>query len=157
MARWLTVLIALVAQGMALMSPVCLVRCVGADGHECVELAGRGCQRRDCQEHESQPQVSSVAKCCEQCHHNDEEEAPEGQQIAEQPCSCQHSPMEPAPQVQNKPLSSDVLLAWHDVLLAPTTFAVVVSDSSLEFVSLSLLRPQESLHLTVLATVVLRV
>ena len=47
-ASVLTVLIALVAQGMALASPVCFVRCVGADGHECVELTGLGCHCCDC-------------------------------------------------------------------------------------------------------------
>lgn len=158
MARWLTVLIALVAQGMALMSPMCFVRCVGADGHQCIELTGQGCQRCECQTTEPLPEVCAVATCCNHCHaDDDEQEAPVGPQIAAQDCSCLHSPLESVPQVQSKSLASDVLLAWHEVLLAPTTLVAVATDSRLKFASFSLLRPQESPHLAVVATVVLRV
>ena len=57
MARWLTVLVALVAQGMALMSPVCFVRCVAPNGHECVELTGQDCRCCDCLLLEPSPQL----------------------------------------------------------------------------------------------------
>ena len=160
MARVLTVLIALVAQGMVLMSPVCFVRCVGADGHECVELTGQGCQRCDCQERESLPQVCSVAKCCEQCHnHDDEQEAPEGPQIAGQPCSCHHSPLESAPQVQAKSLTSGGPSPVFNVATLPAILNFVSIVQALENVCLrrSLLRPHESPQLAALATVVLRV
>lgn len=161
MVRWLTVLIALVAQGMSLMSPVCLVRCISPDGHECVELAGQdcGCCARTSPE---APQVCAVAKC----DHDHEEEEPErhhehdtqaGRQVRGEHCSCQHSPLESAPQVQTKSLTSDVMLAWHDALTAKANFTVITTASRLEFASRSLLRPQESPHLTFLATVVLRV
>ena len=157
MARWMTVLMALVAQGMALMSPVCLVRCVSPSGQECVELLGQCCRCCDCQS-EKGPSVCAVATCG---HHHEEEQdehdTPVGWQVRCEHCSCQHSPLESAPQVQNKSLASDVLMAWHDVLLAPTKLVVVVSDSRLESAGLSLLRPQESSHLAVLATVALRV
>ncbi|TXT22034.1 MAG: hypothetical protein FD138_3807 [Planctomycetota bacterium] len=156
MARWLTVLVALVAQGMALMSPVCLVRCVSPSGHECVELVGQACRCDGCPSQE--PQLCAVAKCCGQCQDQDEElESPQGPQIAGQGCSCHRTPMESAPQVRNKSLSSDAVSPWHDVLLAPTSFAVAVIDSRSDLASLALLRPQESPHLAVLATVVLRV
>lgn len=158
MVRWLTVLIALVAQGMALMSPVCLVRCVSPGGDECVELVGRGCQRSECLTNETLPEVRALPSCCDHCHDDVEEhDAPRGPQITSQPCSCQHSLFESIPQVQNKSLSSDLLLAWHDVLLAPMADTFVVTISRLRFASRSLLRPQESPHLAVLATVVLRV
>ncbi len=116
MARWFTVLIALVAQGMALMSPVCLIPCVSPNGHECIELVGQGC---DC-------------------------------------CGCLAN--EPSPQTMSKSLVSDALSPWHDVLLAPTLLSVtdirVLEDAGLPPL---LLRPLESPHLTILATVVLRV
>lgn len=95
-----------------------------------------------------------MAKCCEKCH---EQESLQGPQIADQDCLCHRTPVESAPQVQNKSLTSDVSLTWHDVLLAPTTLVAIATDSRLEFASLSLCRPQESPHLAVLATVVLRV
>ena len=158
MVRWLKVLIALVAQGMALMSPVCLVRCVSPSGHECMELAGEGCQRSECQPNDPLPEVSAAPTCCNHCRDDDgEHEAPVGPQIAGEHCSCQHSLIESAPQVQKKSLASDVLLASHDVLLAPTTLVAVATGSRLESAGRSQLRPQESPHLAVLATVVLRV
>lgn len=98
LARWLTVLIALVAQGMALMSPVCLVRCVGADGYECIELTGHGCHCCDCQTHNGLPQVCTVATGGHP--HDDEQESdhehevPMGWQARCEHCACQHSPLE---------------------------------------------------------------
>ena len=159
MARWLTVLIALVAQGMALMSPVCLIRCVSPNGHECIELVGQGCNCCGCGANESSPQVCAVAKCGEHCHdHDEEQEAPEGSQVRCDDCSCQHSPMVSSPQTVSKSLVSDALSSWHDVLLVPTILSVtdirVLEDAGLPPL---LLRPQESPHLIVLATVVLRV
>ena len=160
MARWLTVLVALVAQGMALMSPLCLVRCVSPSGHECVELLGQGCRCCDCPSQKT-PQVCAVATCGhhheEEHEQQDEQDAPVGWQVRCEHCSCQHSPLELPPQVRNKSLVSDVWLASHDMLLSTETWVAVAIDSRLEFANLSLLRPQESPHLTVLATVVLRV
>lgn len=160
MARCLTVLIALLAQGMALMSPVCFVRCIGADGHQCVELAGLGCHRCDSPMSESSPQVCAVATCCDHRHDQDEEqETPAGLQIVAQECSCQHSPMESAPQNLSKSLVLDVLSAWHDVLSVPMAHSVVADLRDLEDANVQRprLRPQGSPHLIVLATVVLRV
>ena len=158
MARWLTVLIALVAQGMALMSPVCFVRCVGTDGHECVELAGKGCQRCECQTSEPLPEVCAVSTCCNHCRDDDhEQEAPVGPQITGQDCSCQHSPLEFAPQVQSKSLATAGLSQTLDFVTTLNFMAVV---RTLENVSLSAsggLRPHGSPHLVVAATVVLRV
>ena len=159
MARWLTVLVALVAQGMALMSPVCFVRCIGADGHQCVELAGQGC---DCQSQERSSVVCAVAICGH--HHEDEEkaehDAPVGWQVRCEPCSCQHSPLESAPQVQSKSLVSDVLTQALDFVTVPTMLDFDVAIRALQNASLSAsggLRPHESPHLAVVAIVVLRV
>ncbi len=157
MARWLTVLIALVAQGMALVSPVCLVRCVSPNGHECVELVGQDCHCCGCLANELSPQVCTVAACCDRCHDDDEEqEVPVGPQITGQDCSCQHSPLVSAPQVPSNSLVTGELSQTLDFV---TTLDFVVVVRILENVSFqrSLLRPQESPQLAALATVVLRV
>ena len=161
MVRWLTVLMALVAQSMALMSPVCFVRCFGADGHECVELTGQGCHCCDCRSHEGSPEVCAVPTCG---HHHEEEEqeehdAPVGWQVRCEHCSCQHSPLDSAPQVQAKSLSSDGLSQSQVFVPVPVTFDFVAAIRALENSSLqrSLLRPHESPQLAALATVVLRV
>ena len=162
LARWLTVLIALVAQGSALMSPVCFVRCIGADGQQCVELAGQGCHRCDCQSQERSPEVCAVATCGD--HHEDEEQtehdAPAGWQVRCEHCSCQHSPLELVPQVQSKSLVSDVLNQALNFAAVPTMLDFDAAIRALENASLSAsggLRPHESPHLAVVATVVLRV
>lgn len=162
MARWLTVLVALAAQGSALMSPVCFVRCIGADGHQCVELAGQDCHRCDCQSQERSPEVCAVATCGH--HHEDEEQtehdAPAAWQVRCEHCSCQHSPLELAPQVQSKSLVSDVLTQALVFATVPTMLDFDAAIRALKNASHSAsddLRPHESPHLTVLATVVLRV
>ncbi len=164
MARWLTVLIALVAQGMALMSPVCFVRCIGPNGHECVELTGQGCHCCDCRLQERSPDACVVASCGH--HHDDEDQveheeqvAPAGWQVHCEHCSCQHLPLESSPQVQSKSVVSDDLSHALDFVTAPATLDFVAVVRTLENVSLRspLLRPHESPHLTVVATVVLRV
>ncbi len=157
MSRWFTVLIALVAQGMALMAPVCFVRCVASNGYECVELAGQGCHCCECRMTEAPPPVCAVATCCGDGHdHDEEQEAPAGPQIASQDCSCLHSPLESAPQLQSKSLASESLLPAFDFVTTLDFVAVVraLEDASLQR---SLLWPQESPQLAVLATVVLRV
>jgi len=157
MARWLTVLVALVAQGMALLSPVCFVRCVGADGHECVELVGQGCRCCDCRSHEGSQVVCAVANCDEQCQHeDDEQEAPVGPQIAAECCTCEHSPLDSAPQVQVKSLASDGLMTALDFVTTLDFVTVVRGLENLGF-QRSLLRPHESPQLAALTTVVLRV
>ena len=160
MAHWLTVLIALVAQGMALMSPVCFVRCIGADGHQCVELTGQGCHCCDCRSHERLPEACAVATCGH--HHededqnHDEQDAPVGWQVGCEHCSCQHSPLDSAPQVQSKLLSSYGLSHTPDFV--PTLdFVTTVQALDVVSVRLALLRPHESPQLAALATVVLRV
>ena len=161
MARWLTVLVALLAQGMALMSPVCFVRCIGADGQQCVELAGRVCHCCDCHSPERSPEVCAVTTCGH--HHEDEEQAehdaPVGWQVRCEHCSCQHSPLDSAPQVQSKSLSSDGLSQSQIFVPVPIAFDFVAVVRALEKASLqqSLLRPHESPQLAALATVVLRV
>lgn len=128
MARWLTVLVALVAQGMALMSPVCFVRCVGTDGHECVELAGEGCERCEYPVREPKSEVLAVPSCCQHCRVDDDEhDAPVGVQMTEPDCSCQHLPLASAPQVQSKSLSVDGLSQFQVFAPAPISKDLVAS------------------------------
>lgn len=163
MARCLTVLIALLAQGMALMSPVCFVRCVAADGHQCIELTGQGCHCCDCQSRMDSPELCAVAKCG---HHYEGEQPSDhehdaliGWQAHCEHCSCRHSPVESAPQVQNKSLASDSLIQSLDFMPSSMTRDFVSAFRALENAGLqrSLLRSQESPQLAALATVVLRV
>ena len=158
MARWLTVLVALVAQGMALMSPVCFVRCVAPNGHECVELTGQDCRCCDCLLPEPLPQLCAVATCGHD--HEDEEQAEpdarNGWQLRCEHCSCHHSPLESIPQVQSKSLVPNLLTHALDFVPIPATLDFQAATRALENAILSGsggLRP----HLTVLATVVLRV
>jgi len=161
MARRLTVLVALVAQGMALMLPVCFVRCVAPNGQECVELTGQNCRRCECQPAESMPQACAVETCNH--HHENEDQAehdaPIGWQVGCEHCSCQHSPLEPAPQVQSKPLLSESRTHSLDfaAISAASNFDAVIRGQENARLQRSLLRPHESPQLSVLATVVLRV
>lgn len=158
-SRWFTVLIALLAQGMALMSPLCFVRCYGADGHQCVELAGQDCHCCDGQTAELPP-VGAVSACCDRCHDHDEEsEAPVGPQVAAQDCSCLHSPMEATPQTVSKSVAAEPSSPLCDVVVAPTMWNAFVDVCDFDEIRLRqwLLRPQESPQLSALATVVLRV
>lgn len=158
MARWLTVLVALVAQGMALMSPVCLVRCVSPSGHECIELAGQDCHCCDSRSHEDLPQVCAVATCGH--HHEDEQDqehdAPTGWQVRCEHCACQHSPLEAGQQVQTKSLSAYGRSPSPDFLPALTFVATIEAWNVASLSASGGLRPQESPHLAVMATVVLR-
>ncbi len=162
MARWLTVLVALLAQGMALASPVCFVRCVAPNGHEHVELMGQDCSCCDCPSSNALPQVCAVVTCG---HHQDDEdqsehEAPMGWQARCERCSCQHSLLESIPQVQSKSLISDFLSTALEFVAVSTTFDFDAAIHSLESESLSAsggLRPQGSPQLAMLATVVFRV
>ncbi len=160
MGRWLTVLVALVAQGMALMSPLCFVRCVGADGHECVELAGEGCERCEWQTCEPKSEVCAVPSCCQHCRADDSDhDAPVGVQMTAPDCSCRHLPLASAPQVQSRSLSADGLSQFHLFVPVPISKEVAASARVSDSANLwrSLLRTHESPQLALLATVVLRV
>lgn len=161
MVRWLTVLIALVAQGMALMSPVCLVRCISPNGHECVELVGQGCRGCEHGAHEAS-QGSAESKCghhhsdCDPGHEDNHHEAM-GWEIPREHCACQHSLVQVAPQVQSRIVTTDTLSIVSEVILAPAVLSTDLVDGRMRVARCLLLRPQESPHLIVLAAVVLRV
>jgi len=157
MARWLTVLVALLAQGMALMSPVCFVRCIGADGHECVELAGGSCHGCDCRSQERLPKVCAIVMCGHSHEDQDEHDAPTGWQDRCEHCPCQHAPLDLAPQVPSKSLiSGEAVQALHFVSVFDVTQVVRTWDK-VSFSVASGLRPQEWPQLAELATIVMRV
>ncbi len=158
MARWLTILVAMVAQGMALMGPVYLVRCVAPSGHMCLELVGHGCH---CLSQKHSPEVCHGATCG---HHHDDEDQNEqdvavGWQVRCENCSCQHSPLEAGSQVQPKSLASDELSQSEVFVPTPKMLDLIVMLRALENASLqrSLFRLHESPHLVAAATVVMRV
>lgn len=165
MVRCLTVLVALVAQGMALMSPVCFVRCVSASGQEALELRGRACRCCDFLSCEGMPEVCAIATCGHDHEHehdghrHDEQDAPAGWQVRCEHCSCRHSPLESAPQLRSKSVNLGGVSDMLHVATLPTAldFGSVVRALENENCRPSLFRPQESPHLIVVATVVLRV
>ena len=151
----LTVLIALLAQGLASMSPACFVRCVASNGHECIELVGQDCH---CGELGLFDHDHSTAACCSAHHHADDQDVVETLLSSQTDCRCSHSLLDFGPQSPAKSLVADQLsdaqLIWLAAL--PVTSENVVA---LERAGLSppLLRPQVSPHLAFLATIVLRV
>ena len=160
MGRCLTVLVALVAQGMTLMSPVCFVRCVGADGHECVELVGEGCERCEWLTCEPTSEICAVPSCCQHCRADDNDhDAPVGVQMTAPDCLCQHLPLASAPQVQSKSLFANLLSQFHLFVPVPISKELAASARVSNSANLrrSQLRPHESPQLALLATVVLRV
>lgn len=157
MARRLTVLIALLAQGIALMSPACFVRCVAANGDECVELVGQNCH--GC-EHGLSDHDHSSPTCCSACsehRHSDDQDEDERAVTSREHCGCLHSPLDFGPQTSAKSLTAERLLDATSMAFAslPILPSSLVPQRHDDF-SPPLLRRQVSLHLTVLATVVLR-
>lgn len=153
----LTVLIALLAQVIALLSPACFVRCVAANGYECVELVGQDCH--GC-EHGLSDHGHSFPTCCSACserRHSDDSDEGETVVVSREHCRCLHSPLDFGPQVWAKSLTAERLLdeasmAFASPPILPSSLVTERHDD----ISPPLLRRQVSLHLTVLATVVLR-
>ena len=155
MVRRLTVLIALLAQGLALMSPACLVRCVAPNGHECVELVGEDC--RGC-EHGLSEHDQPVADCCSTHCDTVEQDDSETLLNLHDRCGCAHSPLDFGPQSLVKSLTAKQLSEAQAIWLAALpSFSGAVAELEREDFPPPLLRPQISPHLIVLATVVLRV
>lgn len=153
----LTVLIALLAQGIALMSPACFVRCVAANGHECVELVGQDCL--GCK-HGLSDHDHSLPTCCSDCsepRHSDDDDKNGTAVTSREHCGCSHSPLDFGPQASAKSLTAERLLDEVSMVFAslPILPGRLVMERHDDF-SPPLLRRQVSLHLTVLATVVLR-
>ena len=148
-----TVLIALLAQGLALMSPACFVRCLEPNGHECVELAGQDC-------HCNEPRLNDHATgtCCSEHQDADDHDHHEALLSTRHDCGCSHLPLDFGPQSLPKSQIAKQLSDAHAIWLTPlpvTSENVAITEYSV--MSPWLLRRQVSPHLAVLATIVLRV
>ena len=151
MIRRLTVLIALLAQGLALMSPACLVRCVAPNGHECVELVGQDCH--GCEQGLSEHGEPSVT-CCSAHSDADSQDDAETLLTSREECGCLHSPLDFGPQSTTKPLTAEQFS--EPQAIGMTVLPIVPGDAAgLGRADVS--PPQISPHLALLATVVLRV
>lgn len=154
MPRWLTVLIALLAQGLASMSPACFVRCVAPNGHECVELAGQDCH---CGELGLSDHDHSTAACCSAHQDTDDQDDVETLLSSQADCRCSHSLLDFGPQSPVRSLVaeqlSDAQAIWLAALPSVSENVTVLERAGL---SLPRLRHLVSPHLVVLATVVLR-
>lgn len=139
------------------MSPACLVRCVAANGYECVELAGQNCH--GCEQGLSDHNHSSPT-CCSACsthRDSDDHDDAETTLTSRENCGCSHSPLDFGPQTSTKSLTAERLLndtsIWSTALPSRSRN---LAEREREGHPLPPARGQISLHLTVLATVVLR-
>lgn len=154
MVSRVTVLIALLAQGLASMSPACLVRCVAPNGYECVELVGEDCH--GCEHSLSEHDQPAAACCSVHCDAIESDEA-ETLLTSHKRCGCAHSPLDFGPQSPTKLLTAEQLSDAQAIWLAALP-VISGNAAALERVRFSppQLRSQVSPHLVVLATVVLR-
>lgn len=150
----LTVLIALLAHGVASMSPSCFVRCVAPSGQVCVELVGDDCH--GCEHSLIDHRQAETVRCSGHVESDDQAES-ETRIASHDRCGCSHSPLDFGPQSRAKPLT------YERVMASPAIWLAVLPISSASYSALdraSIRAPQVdlrgSLHLTVLATVVLR-
>lgn len=155
MVSRLTVLIALLAQGLASMSPACFVRCVASNGHECIELVGQDCH---CGELGLSDHDHSTVACCSAHHDADDQDDVETLLSSQTDCRCSHSLLDFGSQSPAKSVVAEQLSDAQAIWLAtlPVTSENV---AALERAGLSppQLRPQVSPHLAFSATIVLRV
>lgn len=154
MVSRLTVLIALLAQGLASMSPACLVRCVAPNGFECVELVGEDCH--GCEHGLSEHDQPATACCSTYCDANEPDDA-ETLLSSHESCGCIHSPLDFGPQSPAKSLTAEQLPEAQAIWLAalPINSERAVALDRAHF-SPPQWRPQVSPHLVMLATIVLR-
>ncbi len=157
--RWsFPVLLMLLAQVINLVAPVSVIRCIGADGHERLELAGMGCfcQAEDVDGETTECGLHRESDCCE--HKHDGSSSCDDVSLVVADCSCQHSMADGIDQVVVRSVAEDsvVLAGWAH------TAVPAWSDHSESYVTTSglrrcPLRPCVSPHLSVAATTVLRV
>jgi hypothetical protein len=151
--RW-TVLVSLLAQGIALMSPACLLRCVALDEHETIELFGQDCH--GCHEKIS-PEEPLSAKCCAKPHHDHGRPPVAATLNAADDCGCRHSRLDLGPQSVAKPLAAKTWLQNQSLLLAKLPSLCATTDAAVAPRWISRQRPPcWSPQLELLATVVLR-
>lgn len=160
MARWPSVLITLLAQVMALLSPVCFVQCLSADGQRRIELTGQSCYcsevERNDHEHGANAGHQTVGACC---HHGTQDEPQQEYDslpsLVQDHCSCLHSPIPMVSGVCVKTSFQAIGVNLMDSVAIPTWASDPESVERSLQVSLS--RPSLDAHLVALATTVLRV
>lgn len=172
MTRCLSVLLMLLAQVTAMVSPVLLRHCVSADGQYCIEFQGENC---DCcvldaaLDHESEcgsldenseHEHESPASCCSGCAvAQSDVDGPDATTrepsiSAVDGCDCEHSRVE---HLQLAARQIDLaaqfvsLAVVFDTALRPAIVSVNVATPHVE------LRPDPDAHLAVMAVIVLRV
>ncbi len=156
--RWsFPVLLMLLAQVINLVAPVSVIRCIGADGQECLELAGMGCfccDDSDLESHECD--VHCESGCCDHEHQDSPREGDGALLVAD--CGCQHSMADGVDQIVVRSILEDsVLLADWSHAAAPewnNQPEGCVTNSGLRRCPL---RPCVSPHLSVAAITVMRV
>ena len=158
MRRSIPVFIMLLAQLINLMTPVCFVRCVSAEGHERVELAGLDCECLDHPtEHVAVAESEHESSCC--AHHHEAAPATEDALplISPEDCGCQHSMLDAGDQDLGRSAVKDSIKCLTFAVQAPCCWSVGSAPAAVSGLRECSLRPPRSPHLLMLATTVLRV
>ncbi len=166
MIRWLSILLALMAQCSAMMSPLLLRHCTSADGRQCIEWQSEVCVCGDSKHasHESDyaacghQEELETHRCCDSCAAD--EELPKSEDnnlvvVARHACDCDHSPFEVV-QVQvgrSEILYSHLMVVLNDV----GVFQPQISTLPPVRLAERELRSDPDSHLAILAVVALRV
>lgn len=164
MCRKLSILLMLLAQAIATIAPVGLVRCVAADGHECIEIVGQECHCCPLSESHEDVDHEAESACCRHCSEEDEachstaHDKHESVSVAVNgaDCGCDHTPCE-IDQFHAASQQVDLVAQWTTFVgLNGTCFdqGRPVEQFCLRDIPL---RPSRSPHLIVVATTVLRV
>lgn len=153
-----TVLFALLAQGMAITSSMSFVHCLRADGEQRLELATIGCRCCGCGSDEHQHESCESHEDHHHQHRGKRCPQPSSPPIPELTClrvCCVHSAVEQAPQLRNR-ITSDLSVLWPSMTIALSPAHVeAIRRSSHDF--RPLLQPAESPHLIAASVIVLRV
>lgn len=161
MRRSFPFLIMLLAQIINLMIPVCVVRCIGANGHECMELAGQDCV---CCVAGVEAALSAAASeprstCCD-CS-GDSPSGPSSDDtsplMTAEACGCQHSMMDTGDQIALRSVSENSIGLLDFAVLHSSSWSDCADLSASSGLRQQSLRLHLSPHLPALATAVLRV
>ena len=160
MRRSIPIFVMLLAQVINSMMPVCVIRCIGADGQQCVEIAGMdctGCELPTEQDELPTADAAVESGCCQ--HHH--EDAPAGDDpqalVSTVDCDCRHSMMDVEDQVLARSTIDDSIKLLNVAVLAPCLSEVGTDRAAVNGLRPCPSRLHRSPHLLMLATTVLRV
>jgi len=153
------VLFALLAQGMAMASPLSFVRCARADGEQRLELSTTGCDCCGCKTHCHQDSCESHDHSDD--HHHDGAEGPAdcddpAMAVGCAGSCCVHSLVEPTPQVRSR-TASELAVCSPGLMPCGLVDVFACRMPSLADFRSDLQRPQKSPHLIAASVIVLRV